>query len=138
MSSEEPWKIIKNTFSHNMKYVLITCLYFVLLFFLLSFFGLHGLVYSDEGYIVNTASRILSQELLYRDIHFVYTPLSAWITCIAFLFDQSILSERIITICVAFLSIIFLYIFLVRFTKSMLLTQLLVLLFLSWGPIHIN
>ena len=74
----------------------------VLSILLLLITAFKGLFFPDEGYIVNSAQRILDGQVLYRDFDFVYTPLTAYATSLAFfLGGSSILSERIFNLLIS-------------------------------------
>ncbi len=105
----------------------------------LSYTALHGLFFPDEGYIVNTAQRILDQQVLYKDFDFVYTPLSAWLTGLSFVFfGESILVERLFHLGIVLVSIFYLLKIGRLLTKGVLLPLLPALFFIAWGPSHIN
>lgn len=105
----------------------------------LSYTALHGLFLPDEGYIVNTAQRILDQQVLYKDFDFVYTPLSAWLTGLSFVFfGESILVERLFHLGIVLVSIFYLLKIGRLLTKGVLLSLLPALFFIAWGPSHIN
>ncbi|MBI5044813.1 MAG: glycosyltransferase family 39 protein [Candidatus Levybacteria bacterium] len=111
--------------------------FFTLVF--LTYTSLHGLSFPDEGYIVNTAQRILNYQVLYRDFDFVYTPLTAWLTALGFtIFGESILVERLFHLGLALVSILYLIKIGRLFTKNILLSFLPALFFIAWGPSHIN
>ncbi len=116
-----------------------TSVFFLLLFLFLVFISTRGIVYSDEGYILNSASRLLDGQLPYKDFHFVYTPLSIYLTAFAFcLFGQSLLVERLLAVFIGFTSCIFVFLLLVKLTKRHLLSMLGTLFFCSWTFFHIN
>ena len=85
------------------------------LFILLAFFfslGLlfftfnRGFTYHDEGYIVQAAERTLHGEIPYRDFHFIYTPITLYLTLLAFkLFGISIFSERLLLLIFSFVTV---------------------------------
>jgi len=112
---------------------------FFFVFLCLAFFHSRGIVYHDEGYILNSASRLLHGEIPYRDFHFAYTPGSIYATAIAFtLFGESILSSRILMLAISFGSSILIYKTTYIITKKRLFSFCAVLVYLAWGPSHTN
>lgn len=121
-----------------MRFSYLSCL---LLFILpiLIFFVTRGVVVHDEGYILHSSERLLQNELPYRDYHFPYTPLSIFITGFSFfLFGPSILSSRILVLFVYLLSSWLIYRLVFSSTKNKLYSTLSLLLFVAWGPTHLN
>jgi hypothetical protein len=109
------------------------------LFLYLSYVSLHGLFFPDEGYILHSASRILSGQILYKDFDFVYTPIAPLLNVVAFLvFGQSVLGERLFTLLISSLTCICLYKVSFKLLKNNFLSLLVVLLFATFGPGHIN
>ncbi|MBI2028544.1 MAG: glycosyltransferase [Candidatus Levybacteria bacterium] len=98
-----------------------------------------GIVYSDEGYMLNSAQRMLDGQLPYRDFHLAYTPGTIYLIALSFiLFGQSILSERIISIILSLLTLFVLFSILKLITKKYVLIFAALLIYLVWGPMHIN
>ncbi|MBP6882398.1 MAG: glycosyltransferase family 39 protein [Candidatus Levybacteria bacterium] len=98
-----------------------------------------GLSLPDEGYILHAASRIMNGQILYKDFDFVYTPLTPLLDCLAFiLFGKSIFGERMLSLAVAMITAFFIYRLSGYFSKKTWQRMLLVLLYASWGPAHIN
>ncbi|MDO8269608.1 MAG: glycosyltransferase family 39 protein [Candidatus Levybacteria bacterium] len=98
-----------------------------------------GVVTHDEGYILHSAEKIFDGQIPYRDFHFVYTPLSIFLTWISFvIFQPSILSSRILMILIALLSSGLIFKTIMYATKNKLYATIAVLTFVSWGPTHIN
>lgn len=113
--------------------------FFLCIFLLLTFLGTRGVMYSDEGYILNGAARITENQIPYKDFHFVYTPFSLYITAFAFmLFGKSILIGRILMIVLSFLTSVILLLLFKKITKNIIISSLGVLLYIVWAPIHIN
>ncbi len=110
-----------------------------LILLILIFFHTRGVVMHDEGYILQSALRFLHGEIPYKDFHFVYTPGSIFITSLSFfLFSPSILSTRILMIGVSLLSSFLIYKTVFLSTKNKLYAILSVLVYVAWGPTHIN
>jgi hypothetical protein len=108
-------------------------------FFILIFFHLKGVVYYDEGYILNSALRIVNGQVPYRDFDMVYTPIS-FLTVAAFLkiFGVSVFSGRLAALTISLLSLLALYKLLNIITKNNFFICICLLFFISWGPAHIN
>lgn len=112
---------------------------FLILLPIFTFFSTRGMVTHDEGYILNSAQKILEGQLPYRDFHFVYTPLSIFATAFSFLiFSPSILASRILMIIINLLTSLLIYKTVMLATKNKLYATLAVLIFAAWGPSHIN
>lgn len=114
--------------------VLLIFLFPVLLFFLT-----RGVVIHDEGYILHSSERLLNGLIPYRDFNFVYTPGSLFLTSASFaIFGPSILTSRILMVCIASLSSFLIFKIILISTKNRFYATLGVFLFVSWGPTHIN
>lgn len=115
--------------------ILVSCF----LLTILTFFHMKGIVYYDEGYIVNSGLKIAHGEIPYRDFDVVYTPLS-FVTTAAFLklFGESVLAGRLAALSISALSLFALYKILKKITKNSFVTILSLLFFIAWGPAHIN
>lgn len=101
-------------------------------------FFLRGLTYHDEGQIVYAAHQVLHGLHPYRDFHFIYTPLSLFITSMWFsLFYESLFSARMLMFFTVLFSCIVIFFLLRRSTNNRFVSFLSSLLFLSWA-IHIN
>jgi 4-amino-4-deoxy-L-arabinose transferase-like glycosyltransferase len=117
----------------------IVGVFFVIVFFLLILFGTRGVVYSDEGYILYGAQRILEGQIPYTDFHFAYTPLSLYVTAGAFLlFGETILAGRILIILLSLVTSFILFLLLKRLTNNLFITLSAVLLYVVWAPLHTN
>src|SRR3989338_5741444 len=111
---------------------------FVLILSLTIFFN-RGFSYYDEGFILHAAERIVSGEIPYRDFDFIYTPGTIFLVALGFkLFGESILVGRVLTMSVAILTALLIYFVTNRITKNKLLSFFSLLVYLSWGPMHIN
>src|SRR5260370_5071902 len=87
--------------------ILFFCSIFV---FLLIFFHIRGVIYNDEGYILNSALRILHGQVPYRDFDFAYTPLSIFTTAIFLkIFGVSVFSGRFASFTISLLSAFAMY-----------------------------
>lgn len=113
--------------------------FFSFCFLLLVVASIRGTVFSDEGYILHSASRSLNGEVVYKDFHFVYTPLSVYAAAFSFLlFGESILSGRILMLLLGLVSAYVLYTITIQITKRKSLSCLSVLLYIAWGSLHTN
>ncbi len=98
-----------------------------------------GLTYHDEGYILNSAYRMIQGEVPYRDFHFAYTPLAIFITSLFYeIGNVSVISERFAAICISLLSLSCLYYLAGKTIKNKWIQALVLLGFVVWGPLHIN
>jgi hypothetical protein len=98
-----------------------------------------GVVTHDEGYILWSSEKLLNGLLPYRDFHFVYTPLSLFLTSLTFaILKPSILSSRLLMVIINLVTswLIFKTVFLS--TKNKIYATLALLIFVAWGPTHIN
>ncbi len=115
-------------------------LFFILVLLnILIFFQFKGIIYSDEGYILNSALRVVHGQVPYRDFDVTYTPLSFLITSV-FLhtFGESVFSGRLASLAISLLSLFALYKIVRLITKKVPLVLLSLLFFIAWGPAHIN
>lgn len=121
-----------------MKLPYLTKLLIVLLPVLI-FFHTRGVVLHDEGYIIFSAEKILQGLLPYRDFDFVYTPGSILLTALSFtIFHPSVLASRILMILLSLLSSLLIFKIVILPTKNKLYATLATLLFIAWGPSHLN
>lgn len=105
----------------------------------LLFFFNRGFLPHDEGYILHSAQRILEGEVVYKDFHFIYTPGSIFLTALSFkILGESILAGRILMLLISLITSFVIYITIARITRNSLLSLLAILVYLSWGPTHIN
>jgi hypothetical protein len=114
-------------------------LFFLFIFLILLFFHTRGLIIHDEGYILNSAERIITGQTIYKDFHFAYTPLSVYFVGFSFLlFGKSIFASRMLMILLSFYSSILIFKIIKRATKRDIYALLTSLLYVAWGPTHIN
>lgn len=105
---------------------------------LLGFFN-RGFAYYDEGFILHAAQRVLQGGLPYRDFDLIYTPGTVFLTAAAFrILGESILTGRILALITSLLTGYLIFQVCQRATKNNLGSFLAVLLYLAWGPAHIN
>lgn len=105
----------------------------------LFFFLTRGVITHDEGYILYSSEKLLNGLLPYRDFNFVYTPLSLYLTALTFkILGVSILSSRILILILSLTTCILLYKIIILATKNKMYATLSVLIFVAWGPLHIN
>lgn len=108
-------------------------------FFILLFFFNRGFAYYDEGFILHATQRVMRGEIPYKDFDLIYTPATIYLTAAAFkIFGESVLSGRILMFLVGLLTSYLIYIISFRATKNSLTSFLSVLIYLGWGPTHIN
>jgi hypothetical protein len=111
----------------------------IILLPILVFLHLRGVIFYDEGYILNSSEKILNGLLPFRDFDFAFTPLSIFLTAISFaILSPSILSERILMLIVSLISCIFIFKTVYLATKNRFYGTLSTLIFVSWGSAHIN
>lgn len=116
-------------------YVFVTLFSFLVLIF---FFN-RGFAYYDEGFIVHAAQRVLQGQIPYRDFDLIYTPGTVFLTAAVFkLFGESILTGRVLSLLVSLLAGYLIYLICYRATKNSLSSFFVVLIYLAWGPTHIN
>lgn len=93
----------------------------------------------DEGYILHAAQRFLQGDIPYRDFHFIYTPATIFATAFGFkIFGENILSGRILALLIAIVTSFIIYKITNQLTNNKLTSFISLLIFLSWGPSHIN
>lgn len=113
--------------------------FWLVAFILLFFFHTKGYISYDEGWMLNSAKRVLQGEIPYRDFVFIYTP--GVIFSLAFIFKilgESILAARILAVITSLVSLFFLYKILSHTTKNKTIIFLSLSPFLLWGPFQIN
>jgi len=126
---------VKKIFIHSY----LTYLLSLLIVLLLIFFHFRGIIYYDEGYILNSALRITHGQIPYRDFDMVYTPLSFLGTAFFFhLFGASVFSGRLTALVVSLFSVFAIYKIVIKLTGNKLYTFLSIFFFIAWGPTHIN
>lgn len=105
----------------------------------LVFFHTRGSIMGDEGYILNSSLKFFNGNFPYRDFTFIYTPGSIFLTALSFMiFSPSILASRILIIIVSLISCFLIYKVSFLATKNPTYGLLSTILFLAWGPTHIN
>lgn len=106
---------------------------------ILLFFYNKGLSMEDEGYILHAAQRLYNEEFPYRDFNFIYTPGSLFLISFAyFILGESILTGRILVLVISFATTIIFYYISKFLTKNKFISILTALVYLAWGPSHIN
>src|SRR6266571_1517587 len=95
----------------------------ILLFLIiLVFFHFRGVIFYDEGYILNSALRVAHGEVPYRDFDVNYTPFSFLIVTVFFkLFGESVFAGRLAALTVSLFSLFALFKILQLITKNNLL-----------------
>ncbi len=117
----------------------VSSYFFIFSFLLLLFFHTRGVIVHDEGYVLNSAHNILSGLTLYKDFHFSYTPGSVYLVSLFFsLFGESVLSSRLLMVLLSFGSVFLIYSIAKQITKRDIYGYISAILFLAWGPSHIN
>jgi len=117
------------------KYVFIILFSFLVLIF---FFN-RGFAYYDEGFILHAAQRILQGEIPYKDFDFIYTPGTIFIVAAAFkIFGESIIIGRVLIMVIGVLTALLIYFVTNIISNNKLISLLSVLVYLAWGPTHIN
>lgn len=105
----------------------------------MSFFYNKGVSTEDEGYILHAAQRLHNGELPYKDFNFIYTPGSLFAISAAYtIFGESILSGKLLVAIIAIINSIFIYLTTYRLTSKRIISLLATLIYLAWGPSHIN
>lgn len=111
------------------------------LFFLviLVFFHFRGIIFYDEGYVLNSALRVAHGEVPYRDFDVNYTPVSFLTTAIFLkLFGESVFAGRLAALTISLFSLFALFTILRLITTNKFIIILCLLFFIAWGPAHIN
>jgi len=118
---------------------IIQSIFIALLILILIFSYTHGFIPHDEGWIINPADRISQGQLPYRDFHYIYTPGVAYTIGLVFkIFGPSIVLSRIITLIFSLLTIFSIIKLSKYITKKYYHYFLPVLIYVTWGPMHIN
>jgi len=103
------------------------------------YFFNRGFTTHDEGNMLHAAQRILDGNVVYKDFMFPYTPGIVFVLAAFFkLFGESILTGRVLMLIINTLTSIVIYKITHIVTKRPHLGYFAALLFLSWGPTHIN
>ncbi|MBI4097700.1 MAG: glycosyltransferase family 39 protein [Candidatus Levybacteria bacterium] len=108
-------------------------------FAFLIFFHTHGFIPYDEGWFLQAGLRLLDGEKIYKDFEFLYNPGGAYLNATAFaLFGESVLASRLFALANSGLTV-FILLFIARKLKlNVLITAILILIYIFWGPGHIN
>src|SRR6266487_1371758 len=111
----------------------------ILFLVILAFFHFRGVIFYDEGYILNSALRVAHGQVPYRDFDVNYTPISFLTTTVFLkLFGESVFAGRLAALAVSLFSLFALFKILQLITKNKLFIVLCLLFFTAWGPAHIN
>ncbi len=106
---------------------------------ILCYFHFRGLVFGEEGYLLNSTSKLLNGSIPYRDYYYPHNPLGIFILSFAFLlFGESVFSARILILILNVLSIWIIFNTVKSITKRLIYSLLSVLIFVAWGPAHLN
>lgn len=113
--------------------------FFLLVFFLLIFFHMRGVIIHDEGYILNSAEKVLSGLTIYKDFHFSYTPGSVYAVALSFIFfGHTVFASRILMVLISLLGAFLIFKIAIKITKREIYGYVSTIIFLAWGPTHIN
>jgi len=113
--------------------------FFLISFLLLLFFHTRGVIVHDEGYVLNSAEKVLAGQTIYKDFHFSYTPGSVYAVAVSFIiFGHSVFSSRIIMIFGSFMSTLLIFSITKKITKRDIYGYINSTIFIAWGPSHIN
>lgn len=105
----------------------------------LGFFFKRGFAYFDEGFILHAAQRVVQGEIPYKDFDLIYTPGTIFLVAAVFkVLGESVVIGRILTMVVGLLTSFLIYFITLKISKNKLLSFLSMLIYLSWGPSHIN
>lgn len=114
----------------------------ILTFLVISYLGFvhfRGMIFSDEGYILNSAWRMINGQVPYRDFDVVYTPVSFLGVLTAFkLLGASVFSGRALMLVISGITFGLFFKLIRRFSKSSAVAILGALVYLVWGPGQIN
>lgn len=98
-----------------------------------------GIIFSDEGYILSSAWRMMLGQVPYRDFEMVYTPVSFLAVFGAFrLLGESVFSGRVLMLFCSTVTFGFIFRIIRRFSRSFVVATLGSLTYLVWGPGQIN
>lgn len=119
--------------------VLVKVVLTLLVISYLAFVHFRGIIFSDEGYILNSAWRMINGQVPYRDFDMVYTPVSFVSVLGAFkLLGVSVFSGRVLMVFFSTITFGVIFKLIRRFSKSFILASLGGLVYLVWGPGQIN
>lgn len=105
----------------------------------LAFVHFRGIIFSDEGYILNAAWRMILGQVPYRDFDMVYTPTSFFAVFAVFkALGVSVFSGRVLMFLVSTVTFGLTFKIIRRFSGSLAMATLGSLVYLVWGPGQIN
>lgn len=105
----------------------------------LAFIQFRGIIFSDEGYILNSAWRMILGQVPYRDFDMVYTPASFLAVFGIFkVIGVSVFSGRVLMFLVSAVTFGLTFKIIRRFSGSLGMAALGSLVYLVWGPGQIN
>lgn len=117
-------------------FFVLFCVFVVVYLF---FVHVRGFTSHDEGWVINSAKRVLDGELPYKDFQFLYTPGTIFVTSLFLLiFGESILSERIAALLISFCCSILVYKVTKSVSKNTLFSSASVLCFVLFGSTIVN
>ena len=123
----------------NRPFALSSLIFLVLVFLILIFFHTRGFIPYDEGWFLQAGKRLLDGEKIYKDFEFLYNPGGAYLNALAFsLFGESILASRLLALANSVLTVFILLFISKKLKLSGFLSAVLVLIYVFWGPGHIN
>lgn len=112
---------------------------FLITFGLLFHVFIRGYNPQDEAWVLYGAWRIFEGEIPYLDFQYLYTPFTAFLGAFSFLiFDESILSQRLLALIIASGTGVILYLLLRTLALSKISSLVFVALFIVWGPLQTN
>ncbi len=113
--------------------------FYLFLILILVWFHLRGIIYYDEGYILHAAMQTANGLVPYRDFDMVYTPLSFVTVALFFkIFGQSVLVGRVVALFISLFSLFAIFQITKLLNASFSALVFASLLFVLWGPVHIN
>lgn len=119
--------------------LLFALIFAVIILLILYFFFSRGFPTQDESWFLQAGLRAYQGEVVYKDFQFIYHPAGVYLNVLAFsLFGISVWASRILALLNAALAIIFLTLISKHLKFSFFNTVILVLMYLFWGPGHLN
>lgn len=104
-----------------------------------AYFFNRGFLTHDAGNALHAAQRVLDGDIIYKDFFYPYTPGFVFLTALSFkVFGESILSGRILMLVVSTFTSIIIYKIVQNVIQKPYLGYIAAVVFLSWGPTHIN
>ncbi|HXT84032.1 MAG TPA: glycosyltransferase family 39 protein [Verrucomicrobiae bacterium] len=111
----------------------------MVIFLTLLYFYSRGFIPHDEGWIISPAERIIQGEIPYRDFHYLYLPGVAYVVAMGFkLFGVSIFVSRMVSFFFTLIAIYALILISKIVNKNSYSYLIPVLIFIAWGPSHLN